>query len=419
MADETFRPERKKVNMSDVEKAPAPPVQPVQQQGFPAPPPPPQLTPDQAKAQLEAMARLRQAMSEEDGPEREEPTLNPPQDRFPATPDESGVQITGNVPPGLKAALAAKGLPMPGERSAAQSKMGGQRRSTTTRAKPQNNDVPPEGGFRVTTGGSDLLKELVAGAKESVHQFEEITLPSLGKFYDGSDGPTDGKLWIRPMTGEEEQILATPRFVKRGQAINMIFQRCMRDKFRAEKFLTIDRTYLLIYLRGISYTPDYDVEVKCPECDRKFSHTINLNDLMVEECPEDFGMPLEDVLPTSGYAFRYRLSRGEDETHIQEYRERRIKMFGDQADDTLVYRTAMLLDDIEGLTDKKELQKLIAALPINDVAYIRNIVSEPPFGVDTNVEITCANCLQDFEVDLPLEANFFFPRAKKGKRTRV
>jgi len=131
------------------------------------------------------------------------------------------------------------------------------------------------------------------------------------------------------------------------------------------------------------------------------------------------GLPLEDVLPTSKYVFRYRLSRGRDEQHIQEYRDRKIRMFGDSKDDTLAYRTAMLLEEIESLSDKDELQKLIRQLPINDVGYIRNVTSDPPFGVDTQVEITCANCLQDFTVDLPLEANFFFPKARKKDKTRA
>jgi hypothetical protein len=91
-------------------------------------------------------------------------------------------------------------------------------------------------------------------------------------------------------------------------------------------------------------------------------------------------------------------------------------MFGDQsADDTLIYRTSMLLNEIDGITNKSELQVLLKNLPINDVSYIRNCINEPPFGVDTNVEIICPSCLQDFTVDLPLEANFFFPRRKKIK----
>jgi hypothetical protein len=138
--------------------------------------------------------------------------------------------------------------------------------------------------------------------------------------------------------------------------------------------------------------------------------------LYVEPCPDDYGPILEDVLPVSKYRFAYRLSTGRDEQEIQEYRDRRIKMFGDQqTDDTLTYRTSVLIDHIEGLNDKKELQTLIKNLPIADVSHIRNCINEPPFGVDTNIDIICPSCLEEFQVDLPLEANFFFPRRKKAK----
>ena len=169
-------------------------------------------------------------------------------------------------------------------------------------------------------------------------------------------------------------------------------------------------------LRGISYGPNYDVEIKCPECSTKFSTSIDLNSLYVEHAPADFGPLLQDTLPTSKLPFSYRLSTGKDEQEIQEHRERRIKAFGDNGvDDTLTYRTAQLINDIDGITNKSELQILIKNLPINDVSYIRNLVNEPPFGVDTNVEIVCASCLAEFTLDLPLEANFFFPRRRKGK----
>jgi len=274
------------------------------------------------------------------------------------------------------------------------------------RAAVENSSAP--------ASGSGQLKELLEGLKNNTSVYEEIELPSKGKFYDGENGPADGKLHIRPMTGEEEQILATPRFVRKGQALNMIFSRCVKEKYKSENLLTVDRTYLLIYLRGISYSPLYDVEIKCPECEKKFSTEIDLNSLVVESCPDNYGPILEDVLPSSKYRFRYRLSQGKDENEIQDHRDRRIKNFGDaSADDTLIYRTALLLDDIEGLADKKDLQVLIKNLPISDVSYLRNCVNEPPFGVDTKVEMVCPSCLQEFDVDLPLEANFFFPRRRR------
>lgn len=304
------------------------------------------------------------------------------------TPDS--VKISGNIPPAFRQALRMVRGELPtGETQA------------SSQARPQ---------------GSAALEDLIHGLREKANLYDEVVLPSKGAFYDGKDGPTDGVLHIRPMTGEEEQILATPRYVRKGQAINMIFQRCLQEHFKTEEFLSIDRTFLLIWLRGISYSPEYEVEVKCPECDRKFNTTIDMNSLTVNDCPTGFKPPLSDKLPVSGYRFNYRLSRGKDETEVQEYRDRHLKMFGDTgADDTLIYRTAVLVQDIEGLKDKKELVMLLKKLPIQDVSFLRNLIIDPPFGVDTKCQIVCPSCLADFEVDLPLEANFFFPRQKRKK----
>lgn len=300
--------------------------------------------------------------------------------------DNSNFQIQGNAPAEFLRAMQAQ---------------------KNIKPKPQNEELKST---------SSHFKEVLESLKPTINSFEEIELPSLGRFYDGTNGPTNGILSIRPMTGEEEQILATPRFVKKGQAINMIFRKCIKENYRPEDFLTIDRTYLLIYLRGISYSPNYEVEVKCQSCDKKFATTINLDALFKENCPDNYGPILNDVFPTSKLPFSYRLSTGDDEQAISEYREQRSRQYGDSAiDDTLIYRTASLLNEIDGISTKMEIQTLLKNLPINDVSYARNCINEPPFGVDTNVEISCPNCLEDFEVDLPMEANFFFPRRKKMK----
>ena len=325
-----------------------------------------------------------------------------------ATPD-GGVQVTGNVPQEFLNTLQ--------QQRNQKNFNEGPKKFGRSRDEVQNPREMMPGPQR----GGEELKKLLQQLQLKQQVYETIQLPSLGKFYDGSDGPRDGILNVRPMTGEEEQILATPRFVRKGQAINMIFSRCIQDKeYKPDLLLTTDRTYLLIFLRGISYSPEYDVEIKCAECDKKFSTVIDLNSLFVEQCPSDFGPTLEDVLPNSGFRFSYRLSRGKDENEIQDYRDRRIKMFGDAAaDDTLTYRTAQLVTEMEEVTDKREIQTLIQSLPISDVSYIRNLVNEPPFGVETGVEIVCPSCLHEFEIELPLEANFFFPRRKRKDKTRA
>jgi len=336
----------------------------------------------------------------------EQPTMRPAQEGAEPTmrplQPEGGMEISGNIPPQFTAALSK-------ERKA--------KRETTSETKIVSPAALREVQPSIPPGTIRTLEQLIQGIQTKSTLFEEITLPSKGRFYDGEDGPQDGIIHIRPMTGEEEQILATPRFVKKGQAINMIFDRCMQENFNSERFITPDRTYMLIFLRGISYTPSYDVEVKCPHCDRKFATVIDLNDLYVESCPETFSSTnLKDSLPTTGYNFSYRLSTGFDEQNVQSHRDRKLRggfETSGQADDTLLYRTAIMIEEIEGLNNKEELQALLKKLPISDVAYLRTTVNEPPFGVDTKVEIPCPGCLEDFEIELPLESNFFFPRGRK------
>ena len=274
-------------------------------------------------------------------------------------------------------------------------------------------------GPRLAFTGNAKLDELLAGIKETVYKYEQVTLPSRGRFYDTSVAPENGIINVRCMTGEEEQILATPRYIKKGQAINMIFRNCVRESINPDKLLTADRTWLLIYLRGISYTADYEVEVRCTECNTKFQTTIDLDqDLVVTKCPDDFDSShLHDVLPKSGYKFTYHLPTGYDENLIQEHREKRIKNQVDGGhDDTWNYRASLLIEEVEGLNDQLAIQALISRLPIQDVAYIRTVLSDPPFGVDTKVSIICPNCAEGFQVEMPMDTNFFFPKAKKTRR---
>lgn len=342
---------------------------------------------------------------------------------------EGGVQLTGNVPEALLKRMQNKGNPQPVNENLNKQQVPYNQQvpyaqpavNVTHRPEFDVGPLPPDASLPPSmkmSGGmhnaSQDLQNLLQALQSQSNVFEEITLPSLGRFYDGTDGPTDGKIHIRPMTGEEEQILATPRFVKKGQAMNMIFSRCIQEPYRPENLLSVDRTFVLIYLRGISYGNEYEVEIKDPDSDSRFSTVIDLNSLPVETCPLDFGPVLSDTLPQTGLTFTYRLSRGRDETELQDHRERRRKQFGDGvADDTLIFRTAQLTESIANITAKEEIQVLLKNLPVKDIAYIRSIVNDPPFGVDTNVTILSPASNEEFEVALPMEANFFFPRHKR------
>lgn len=314
-----------------------------------------------------------------------------------ANPNDGGMNIQGEPTPAFKAAMA---------------KVHSQKATASEEPAPQGKLHQSErmGPTTAPTGPlQDMLKDL------QVLNYEEVVLPSRGVFYSEDSVLSGGVLHIRPMTGAEEEILATPRFVKKNEAIDMIFKKCSQEDYNPLDLLTIDRTFLLIWLRGISYSPEYEVEVKCPECDTKGGQIINLDKLEVNYCPDDFGQSsMMGSLPKSGYKFSYRLSTGRDENKVNAYREKRIRQFGASAtDDTLTYRTAQLLNYIGEINDVNSLSILLKRLPISDVSYLRSRVNDPPFGVDTSVDLVCPACTQDFHIDMPLEAGFFFPQYKK------
>jgi hypothetical protein len=379
MADEIFRQVRKKVTAEDLGET-------------------------QEENPLTSVRSVQDAIAKETGREPAKPF----------EPQEAPFQVAGNLPPEFRAAMAQRSMGNPVVKREEPDESFEPFEAPPDRPRAAKKQTPtPDSKIRVQ--GSDALEGLLQQLAGN-HTWEEFEFPSKSKFYSNIPPVIN----VRAMTGEEEQILATPRWVKKGKAIDMIFQRCIKENIRTEDLLSSDRTHLLIYLRGISYTPEYDVEIKCPNCSMKFAHVIDLNDMEVENCPDDFGPDdLGGVLPASKFSYRYRLATGQDEQEISSYREKRIQQWGDQGDDdTLLYRTALLLEDIEGVTMKKELALLLKKLPIQDVSHLRNEINTPPFGVDTEIPMLCPACTEEFKIDLPLETNFFFPR-KKTRETQA
>lgn len=338
------------------------------------------------QAKLEEMSQIRKMVNEDDT----------------NTPDQNVDRpvFTGNIPKQLDAA----------------------------RRRAQQQDQENQGPRLANAPNSYMAKdeifdELISGL--TTNSYEEIILPSKGRFYNGTDGPTDGVLRIRQMTGKEEEILAQPRNLKKGNAMNMIFKNCIQ-RYSPEKLLTIDRTFLLIYLRGISYSPFYEVELNCSDCDNRYKYTVDLDALQVTHCPDDFTeLSLEDQFPDCGYLFKYKLSRGEDDDRVRDYREKRSKEYDATNDDSLLYRIAILTEGIrknassEYVTDQLKKMHLLRNMGVADVNYIRNVISEPPFGVNTIIETECSSCLHEFKAELPLETSFFFPKARKTTTNRA
>ncbi len=326
--------------------------------------------------------------------------------KVPGSNEEVPFNVEGNVP---------------SEFAAMFKKDGSVAKQRQTQEAQMQQQAASAAGPRLADTNNPKLNELLEGIKERTAQYEEVRLPSRSRFYQNGEAPEDGIIHARPMTGQEEEILGTQRLLKKGHAINMIFRNCVRENINPEKWLTTDRTHLLIYLRGISMGPIYQVELRCPLCTHRYEANLDLDSLMVNYCPKEYGSDnLRGVLPVTNYKFSFRFATVSDEAMINNYVEKRKKNDGDgmHADDTFFWRTALLLEEIEGLNEHAALMTLLERLPIADVNHLRYVMNDCPFGVDTKIPQWCPNCNEDFDVELPFDVNFFFPQPKKANRPR-
>lgn len=273
--------------------------------------------------------------------------------------------------------------------------------------EPNNRTAPS-----APSGGAQSLEGFL---KTISQNYEEVELPSRGLLYDGA--LPGGKIHLRSMTMKEEKLLSTQRLVRTGQVLDRIFESCIKEHLDPSALLSADRTFLLIWLRGISYGPEYDVQIKCPGCNNSFPETINLNELPVDFADDDLKEPIYDELPRAGVGFSYRFMRGADEMVVSRHRERSVRSWGDEAvDDTLIVRDRILIDSIGDFTDKAEIETILENLSAEDSSYINTVLTSPGFGVDTSLPMICPMCSNNFNIELPIDANFFFPRAKRKKQ---
>jgi len=228
----------------------------------------------------------------------------------------------------------------------------------------------------------DLLKEVPTDTTISVD------LPSECRVYTLED--EDMPVTVRPMTFEDEKAIVGAK--KNDDPVNLVLQRCITN-IKVMDLLPMDKLYLIMKLREISYGDDYNTLLICQECKAENPTTIKLSELNVNPVPDDFEDPITFVLPIAKKEIKVRQPRVKDE-----------KLFLDtgQALDQL-WR---FVTEIEGHTDKSIISAVMDKLPLKDVRTILNSIKSE-YGVDTKVKFACKDCGGVSVVDLPIDSNFF------------
>lgn len=242
---------------------------------------------------------------------------------------------------------------------------------------------------------------------------ELVDLPSHGYLYHGVTEDSDilekGAIRIRPMTVNEEKILSTPRIVRAGQALDMIFQNCIKSDIDPSELLSSDRVYLMLWLRSVSYGNIYRFKLTCPDTGREFETEVDLSEHPIREMDDpEIKEPFETILPVSKFKVWFRLPRGKDELEIIKLQNKPKKM--DSVDETVVHRlkSAILkIQDPSGETIPENIkEQFVESLIARDASHIRNKMEDFDSGIE-DIQVTSPYSDREYSVPIPITENFF------------
>jgi hypothetical protein len=215
-----------------------------------------------------------------------------------------------------------------------------------------------------------------------------VNLPSEGRFYP-SKSP---QATISPIKFEDEKQLAVS--VKNNQnPVNLLLSKCVKN-IDINNLLLIDKLFLLLKIREISYGNEYPAVVTCPACFAKSEVKIELDKLLINYIPQEVQDPREVSLPKLKKKAKVRFPRVSDESYLVNQEQ--------------IYNNLWrFVLEVDGVSDPVFISKAIPKMHIMDVKVILNNIMRNDLGLSPKFIFGCGSCGENSEMEVPINENFF------------
>ena len=230
----------------------------------------------------------------------------------------------------------------------------------------------------------DILKEMPAN--EAI----ELDLPSKNRYYNLKE---PGKpITLRPMTFADEKSMLSKN-TGNLDIINKLLARCL-ENVDVGQLLQIDKLYILMKLREISYGPEYTVSINCSKCKSENKVNFQLDTFNVRYADDNLTDPRTVHLPVLKKDVVVRLPRVTDEKYFANTEQSLVNLW-------------RFVEKIDKYDSKPVISKVIPQLPIKDAHTLLEAIGCNDYGIDTNVRFDCAYCDNVESMELPITADFF------------
>ena len=244
----------------------------------------------------------------------------------------------------------------------------------------------------------------------------EVTLP-VG--YTDADGATHRRVVLRKMTGREEAILADRKYQRNGgKLVTELLHSCIvglgdlepNGRGPVAGMYSVDRNYLLLKLRSITFGPELEASYTCPGCGESLSMLENLDELPVRMLADGDGPQELAVELLDGYvdregqvhtALTLRLPTGADEEAVAS-QMRSNPSLGKNA---LLARCVKSLGEVPAHRLEALGPRIMSELTMSDRRLVDKALNDAAPGVDLVRELECPRCSKSFPASLDL-SNF-------------
>ena len=248
---------------------------------------------------------------------------------------------------------------------------------------------------------------------------EIVDLPSAGVFYpEGHPLHGQSSVEIKFMTAKEEDILTSKALLRKGVAIDRMLESLFVDqRIKTKDLLVGDKNAITVAARITGYGPEYETRVTCPACQAKLQHTFDLSEIEIINTEQEFleygiegtqNGTFSVTLPLTKAVVECRLLTGADETALLKIAERKQK--SKLSDSVLLESFKSFMVSVNGETDIGFLSTFIMNMPARDSRFLRKAFAAMTPNVDMTQEIVCGECGTDSVLEIPLTADFFWPK---------
>ena len=247
---------------------------------------------------------------------------------------------------------------------------------------------------------------------------EFVELPSQGRFYHEQHPlHNEATIEIKQMTAKEEDMLTSRALLKKGVALDRVFQSLIVDKrIDASSLLVGDRNAIMVAARISGYGNDYTTQITCPQCTTSEEHSFDLFDvgLTPGDVSEELGVQevgtgvFSVVLPKTKFEVIFRLLSGQDEKALMSQIDNARKK--NREENTITRQLRMITLAINGDDSPQAINFFVNNVPSLDAQHLRTAYTLATPNIDLTHYYSCNECGYETDLEVPLTSDFFWPK---------